>query len=64
MFGCVLSQLKPSEVYILSCEKGLDPFHSSECRVPLALSYTQSSQNVHFFSNVTHSTGNLQSLPG
>ena len=23
MVGCVLSQLKPSEVYILSCEKGL-----------------------------------------
>ena len=23
MFGCVLSQLKPSEFYILSCEKGL-----------------------------------------
>ena len=23
MFGCVLSQLKPSELYILSCEKSL-----------------------------------------
>ena len=23
MVGCVLSQLKPSEFYILSCEKGL-----------------------------------------
>ena len=23
MFGCVLSQLKPSEFYILRCEKGL-----------------------------------------
>ena len=23
MIGCVLSQLKPSQLYILSCEKGL-----------------------------------------
>ena len=32
MFECVLSQLKSSELYILSCEKGsafgVEPFHS------------------------------------
>ena len=44
MVGGVLSQLKPSELYILSCEKasafGLGIFHSLKCRAPLALSYT------------------------
>ena len=48
MVGCVLSQLKPSELYILSCGKdrglqasalGVGLFHSYECRVPRALSY-------------------------
>ena len=42
MVGCVLSQLKSSELYILSFEKGLglDPFQSRECRAPRAVSYT------------------------
>ena len=35
MVGCVLGQLKSSEIYILNC--GL--FHSKECRAPRALSY-------------------------
>ena len=38
MDGCVLSQLKPSEFYILSCEEasalGFGLFHSYECRAP------------------------------
>ena len=37
MFGCVLSQLKPSELYILSCEKNIGLSHSYECRAPRAL---------------------------
>ena len=44
MVGCVLSQLTPSELYILSWGIGLglrpQSFHSNECRVPQALSYT------------------------
>ena len=45
MLGCVLSQLKPSELYMLSCGRslafGLGLFHSKECRAPRALSYTE-----------------------
>ena len=45
MFGCALSQLKPSELHIRSCEKGRGrrarPFSQLlECRAPRALSYT------------------------
>ena len=39
MVGCVLSQLEPSELYILSCGKGLGLFHSQEWSAPRALSY-------------------------
>ena len=44
MVGCVLSQLKPSELYIVSFKKasafGLGFFQSLECGAPRALSYT------------------------
>ena len=46
MFEFVSSQLKPSEFYILSCEKGLGrrprPFSQLRMRAPRALSYTES----------------------
>ena len=51
MVGCVLSQLKPSELYILSGGK--------ECNVPRALSYT-----YHFvkFSTKTECASKTQML--
>ena len=47
MVGCLLSQLKPSELYtFLGLKKasafGLGLFQSQECRGPRALSYTES----------------------
>ena len=45
MIGCVLGQLKPSEFYILSCEKGPGFCHSYKCRALRALSYTENTDN-------------------
>ena len=42
MVGCVLSQLKPSELYI--SDFGLGPFQSYECKAPRVLSYTEEGQ--------------------
>ena len=51
MVGCVLNQLKPSDLYILCCEKGLSlrppPFPQLRMRAPRALSYTESMFSMH-----------------
>ena len=45
MVGCVLSQLKPSELYILICEKGLGlrPQPFSQLRMFLGLYFIRNS---------------------
>ena len=44
MVGCVLSKLKPSELYILSC----GVFHSQDCRASRDLSYTEECRTRFF----------------
>ena len=58
MFRCVLRQLKPSELYIFSCENGLG-FAEYVCRLPVDIRTSTNPYNDEIFFAQTIDTKEL-----